>query len=90
MLDRAIDAGDGEVVVLDADRGLGLDGQVAVQVDAQTAGHSAGRGRVTLKMRVAQRTIATGVRARLSERRSGKNRNGGGGEKNVTHCFYNS
>uniref|UniRef100_A0A0N4ZZV7 Carbamoyl-phosphate synthase (glutamine-hydrolyzing) n=1 Tax=Parastrongyloides trichosuri TaxID=131310 RepID=A0A0N4ZZV7_PARTI len=58
MLDRAIDAGDGDVVVLDPDRGLGLDGQIAVQVDAQAAGHSAGRGAVAFNMGVAQRAAA--------------------------------
>ncbi|MNT40167.1 hypothetical protein D3C72_1764640 [compost metagenome] len=90
MLDRAVDAGDGEVVVLDAHGGLGFDGQVTVQVHAQAAGHGAGRGGVAFQMRVAQRAVTTGVRTRLSKCRSGDCRNSGGGEKNVTHCFYNS
>ncbi|MNT30584.1 hypothetical protein D3C72_1663870 [compost metagenome] len=90
VLDRAVHAGDGEVVILDADRGLGLDGQIAVKIHTQAAGHSAGRGGIAFKVGIAQRTVSTSVRTRLSKSRSGDCRNGDCGEKNVTHCFYNS
>src|SRR5690606_4268651 len=44
MLDRAVDAGDGDAVVLDAHGRLGFDGQVTVQAHAPAAGHGDRRG----------------------------------------------
>src|SRR5690606_21312142 len=84
MLDLAIDAGDGDVLILDPYPDFRLDGEVAVQVDAQAPADGAGLGCVAFHMRVTQRSITARLRIRLSKRRNGKNRHSGGGEKNVT------
>ncbi|MNI77153.1 hypothetical protein D3C73_1334300 [compost metagenome] len=62
VLDLAVDAGDGDVLVLDPHADLGLHGQVAIQVDAQAAGHGAGLGRIAFHVRVTQRTITARFR----------------------------
>jgi len=62
MLDLAIDAGDGDVLILDPDPDFRLDGEVAVQVDAQAAADGAGLGRVAFHMRVTQRSITARLR----------------------------
>lgn len=87
MLDLAVDAADGDVLVLHADTDFGFQREIAVQVDAKAAADGAGLGGVALHMSIAQRAIATRFRIRLSKGRCSQNRHSGGGEKNVTHYF---
>src|SRR5690606_27362794 len=87
VLDLAIDAGDGDVLILDPDPDFRLDGEVEVKSDAQATADRAGLGGVAYHVRVAKRAIAARLRIRLSKRRNGKNRHSGGGENNVTHYF---
>ena len=88
MLERAVDAGDGDVLVLDADRGFALDAEVAGEVVADAAGNGAEAAVVAVQVGVADRAGPLRVGEALSKRRRSKKSKSGGREKNVTQCFY--
>src|SRR5690606_16243013 len=56
VVERALVGAGGEVVILDAHRGFGLDRQIAVEVHAQATGDRAGIG--VVQIGVAQRAVA--------------------------------
>ncbi|MNE46888.1 hypothetical protein D3C80_1412580 [compost metagenome] len=87
MLQLALDPGDGEVVVLDPDRGFALDAEVGVELGPQAAGDRAQVAVGMVQLGIAERAVV-GRAARLHDLgrgRQGEYRKGGGGENNVTH-----
>ena len=87
MLDLALGAGDGEVVILHPDRAFALDAEIGVELGAQTAGDGAQVSIRMVQLRIAERAVVGGA-ARLYDlgrSRQGEYRKGGDGENNVTH-----
>ena len=86
MLELAVNSGEGDVIVLDADRSLALDPEIAGEIIAYATGDGTEVAAVGIELGIA---YGAGDRARGVLRHGGRGdqSKSGGREKNVTHGF---